>query len=154
MRVLGVDPGGRHTGIALSDRVSGEDSGMVITRDAGETIDAYAARAAKTITGLLATVDLCAVEGWRHPNPHLGIANMTGLLDAVFVAGYFTAEAASSTVVVLVPPGGHGSSPLAAYPHRLVGPGETTGTGKLRHARSAHDIARAGLVIYRQQGAA
>lgn len=35
-----------------------------------------------------------------------------------------------------------GSSPLYAYPKDLVGPRETTGTGgRLRHARSAWDVA-------------
>lgn len=83
---------------------------------------------------------LVAIEDIVHPSPHLGLANMEGLLHTAQVLG---ALRSTFPAAVLVRPGGHGSAPLASYPPELVGDREPKGTGKLRHARSAWDVAGA-----------
>ena len=82
---------------------------------------------------------IVAVEDLVEPNPHLGLSNVKGLMDTAQVLGALRAH----FDVVLVAPGGNGSAPLQTYPAELVGDNEPKGTGKLRHARSAWDVAGA-----------
>lgn len=136
--VIGVDPGGQHTGIVVVEdgRLTAKS---LIGRDANETIEDYARYVARHVAGQ-ADGRLVAVEGVRRPSPHLGMIDVTGLLDAAVVLG---AVVASCDPVMVVPPAGHGSGPLMAYPAELVGPNEPAGTGRLKHCRSAWDVAHA-----------
>jgi len=79
-----------------------------------------------------------AVEGVVNPSPHLGLSNPGGIIAAGMVLG---AVLVGHPDAVLVRPGRHGSQALNSYPSELIGPRETTGAGKLRHARSAWDVA-------------
>ena len=80
-----------------------------------------------------------AVEDVVAPNPHMGLTNVSALIETARLVGYLQAV----YPVVLVPPGGHGKAPLQTYPAALVGPRETAGTGRRRHLRSAWDVAGA-----------
>lgn len=162
MIVLAADPGGRWTGLCVR---SGRDvlAHEVLTRDAdedgprgigvgpvyiGQVVDRYAELAAQY------GVELRALEGLRKPNPHNrrrdgnSLIDVTGVLGAAAVYGGILRAYPDATVI---PPDSHGSKVLGAYPLELVGPRERTGanwklrtgTGTLRHARSAYDIAGA-----------
>lgn len=142
--VLGVDPGGKTTGMAqrcgprlawwaLVERRDGESDACYLTRVAGAVHQRH-----------LESPVVVAVEGLNHPSPHLGLANVSGLLATAEVLGALKMAAVMhGWRLVEVPPGGHGSAPLAGYPRELVRARERTGTGRLRHARSAWDIAGA-----------
>lgn len=90
-------------------------------------------------------VDVWAVEGLNHPHPRMKLVNVRGLLDTARVIGWLDVWLAPSRTVLEVPPGRHGSGPLAAYPAELVGPRERSGSGKMRHVRSAFDVAHAAV---------
>ena len=90
---------------------------------------------------------LIAVEELVHPTPHMGLANVRGLLDTAQILG---AVVAVGMLVVRVRPAKFGTAPLASYPAALVGEREVSGKGRLRHARAAWDIAGAGLKDHRR----
>lgn len=142
MMLLGVDPGGRETGIVLRDGRA-LHRWMLITRE-GE-LDAYCKEVADAVGELVAWSSdppTIAVEDLVEPSPHMGTVSLKGLLHTAQVLGGL----ATLFDVVRVPPGGHGSGPLKAYPAALVGDREKVGAGRLRHCRSAWDIA--GYALY------
>mgnify|MGYP007071578864 CR=1 FL=1 len=147
--IVGVDPGGATTGIVKRDGTK-LLAATLVTNDGD--FDAYLADVEAALEPLTVVGHL-AVEDLTHPNPHLGLANVTGLLGTAQVLGLVRhlaagwVEAGDLEGWVLVPPAGHGSAPLRSYPAPLVGERETKGTGRLRHARSAWDIAGAGAVM-------
>ena len=168
--IVGVDPGGRVTGIVARhrDRLIAHDviarDGRVNARtiaDAGYAWrvlsgveDAYhqASKLARQIAFNPVGLRLCvAVEGLTPPTPHRGMTNPAGTLAAAVVLGAVLGRWPGA---VVVPPGGHGAGPLAAYPAELAGPGEKAGTGVLRHARSAWDVAGAAVTLLRVAEAA
>lgn len=141
--IVGIDPGGAHTGIvARSGAVllaacvlsrTGCDESLYIT-------DVLAA-----ITGYVEQFDAgIAIEGIVHPNPHVRIVNVAGLLDTAAVYGAVLGRWPAATIV---DPGGNGSAPLSCYPWELRGAGERRGTGWRRHLRSAWDVAGAVKVL-------
>lgn len=145
--VLGIDPGGKTTGMVLRHGRAVLAALLVTNSDAPVLSDEYLAEVlggARDLReqGWLAGLPLVAVEDVVHPNPHLGLANLDGLLQTAQVIGALRCAFS----VVLVRPGGHGSAPLSTYPPELVGPHEPKGTGKLRHARSAWDVAGAARI--------
>lgn len=154
MIVLGVDPGGASTGFVLRDgrTLLAHD---VLDRDtAPRTLWVEACVEAANNMALEATVDLVAIEDLNDPSPHMGMTSVRGLIDTAVVIGALVCWAQDPVTgvdVTLVPPGRHGRAAegygraglLAAYPHELVGPQETSGTGRLRHARAAWDCAGA-----------
>jgi hypothetical protein len=161
--VVGVDPGGRFTGIIA--RYGPDLLAHWLTR---RTVDG--GRHTYTLAGYIALVldDLAeakrralthagpgyvvAVEDLQEPNPHMGLTNIRGALDTAAVLG---AVLAHFPEAILVPPGRHGTAMLRLYPSTLVGPRERTGHGKapLQHCRAAWDIAGAGAVLaLMQQG--
>lgn len=165
--VIGIDPGARAdssgTGIVVLDghqllhhtvvRADGphrHDRVAVVERHVVDVIEALAE--AGHVAGdrpLVAVENVNApggfAKGRRAPiDPH-------HLLVTAAVAGVACTWAlVCGHVLQLVPPGEHGQAPLQTYPPQLVGPRETTGTtGRLRHARSAFDIALAGRRLHR-----
>lgn len=140
MKVLGVDPGGRWTGLVVVER------GRAVARATvergsrvgdGSTDHDYLddvvveLDAAHTRYG----VELVAVEDVRRPVPQAGHrpTNPAGIIAAAVVLGRVIGWADErGRPVAIVPPGGHGSSPRAAYPPELR-----------RHERSAYDVALA-----------
>jgi hypothetical protein len=137
--VLGVDPGGRSTGIVARE---GQDvlGHTVVTRGPTETWRTYTVRVMNAIQGLLvANPDLwLAVEGLVRPTGQMGMMDPATLYRTARILGAIEWQWPE---VVVVRPGGHGAAPLQAYPPELVGPREKKGGGVLRHARSAYDIA-------------
>lgn len=153
MRVLGVDPGGISVGLVVRD---GDEvvAWSLIHRRAEQGLDLWC----KQVLGMLDVTcgrpyppDLIAVEGLHEPTPHMGMTSLRGLLDTATVLGAVIAWAwpDPDLHVVVVPPSGHGSLPVEAYPDELVGSGEKRGKGRMRHVRAAHDIAHAGRVLAR-----
>ncbi|MDA8310697.1 MAG: hypothetical protein M0Z46_08790 [Actinomycetota bacterium] len=153
MRILGIDPGGRETGMVVVEldgsqrRAPRVARAVLIERGAGETEAAYVGEVVGALRELSDGCRLIAVEGLVVPTPHLRVIALSGLLGAAVVLGAVLATAPSATVV---PPGGNGSGPLRAYPGELVGPGERAGAGWRRHLRSAWDIALAAASVERK----
>lgn len=159
-RILAFDPGGRETGlcvrhgsqalsVAVVARVGRISNATLVDRDYLRRIDAAVDRC---VFGA-GCVDVVAIEGVNAPTPHMGVTNPSGVIAAAVVVGWLLAR---HTGAVLVAPGGHGAAPLAAYPPSLVGARETGvyGTGVLRHARAAYDVAAAAAWTLRVDGAA
>ena len=155
--VVGIDPGGRDTGIvAISPdgtvrTAAVTNPGELLPLPAGYIADVLAAIRDFTDNGQ--THAIIRVEDVKRPNWHVAkdakrgaATNPTGLLATAQVLGAIRGAYRNAE---LVPPGGNGSKPLGAYPEALVGPGERSkqgwelrvGTSKKRHLRSAWDIA-------------
>jgi hypothetical protein len=163
--VVGVDPGERETGVVTRDGHSAVAvavvTGAKVERSGPKSlvvdhgyIAAVLAEIGEQISGSISrhgTMPLLAVESLTAPlggklahvtiRPLLGASAVLGAVLGRFVHAFPHISA------VLVPPGGHGSLPLGAYPENLRGDREgsgsllAVGTGRLRHARSAFDIA-------------
>jgi len=149
--VLGVDPGATNTGLVLRKDDLVVDVATVV-RPKDETDVDYLKRVRTELLviarhnnqpGFLVGVEAVKapkafINGrmkFTDPGPAIGTALVAGLLVGLALQlGWH---------VVLVPPMRNGSSPLSSYPARLVGEREKSGGGKLRHARSAYDVAGA-----------
>lgn len=146
--VVGVDPGGRQTGVVA--RCGPQPLfACIVTRADPENVPtaAYVAEVTGAVADALDAIGgqaLVAVEGVVHPTGHVRMVNVTGLLGAAVVLG---GVLAAFPAAVVVPPGGHGAGPLGAYPDDLCGPRESKGTGRHRHVRSAYDVAAAGVLL-------
>lgn len=158
---VGVDPGGRDTGIVL--RHAGRAVGAyVVTRTGppGADLDDWAEGDWDAYLGeVLGTVDqlldvarrldggqpgAVAVEGLRNPGGRRhGKVDPVRPIDLAAAGVVLGAVKAAHPTATVVAPGGHGSGPLLAYPPELVGDREKAGSGRLRHARSAWDVAAA-----------
>jgi hypothetical protein len=144
--ILGIDPGGHWSGFVLRDR---DDiaRAVLVTNPFPLLHGDYLAEVLDTAAELAAEAQTVAVEGLTHPNPHLGLANVAGLLDTAQVIGALRCRFATLGIdPVFVDPAGHGSGPLRSYPPVLVGDRERKGTGKYRHLRSAFDVAGAAFL--------
>jgi hypothetical protein len=145
--LVGVDPGGRSTGVVarFGDQVVGT---ALVERSGTEKLPTavYLTRVVAAVRTFCREARAAgrtpqvAVEGLNPPIPHLGLASPTGVMGAAVVLG---AVLATWPGAVVVPPAKHGSAPLETYPPELVGPNESAGTGKRRHLRSAWDVAGA-----------
>lgn len=136
--VVGIDPGAADTGIVVR---SGDNplAAEIVSRVAGSDDSSYIA---EVLAAVAEVVDryhaVVAVEGVVHPNPHVRITNISGLLGTAAVYGAVLARWPSA---IVVPPKGNGKAPLSTYPEALRGPRERVGEGWRRHARSAWDVA-------------
>ena len=141
---VGVDPGGRTTGVVLVDQGGALLAHAQLTRKErvgdGSVSVAYVDR---VIGACRRLVDECAaagegaplvaVEDVRRPVPQAGSrpTNPAGIIAASWVAGAVIEWArAAGLVVDVVEPAGHGAQTAAAYPAALR-----------RHERSAWDVA-------------
>lgn len=159
--VLGVDPGAKDTGICV---IRGREVLACHTvHTEGELFPADRLYLRQVVLTLSRYFDRCdpneptlvAVESITKPNWHMGrggaAANPTALLATAEVLGAVLAHP-WPVPIVAVPPGKNGSQPLGAYPQELVSAAERraknwqlkVGGGKLRHQRSAFDVALAG----------
>jgi hypothetical protein len=148
--VLAIDPGARGTGVVVRQRDRLLAHHLVERRDPGAFPGADYLREVNAVIRQLCGYEpgLLAAEDLHAPNPHLGLTNVTGALGAAMALGAILDRWGD---VLLVPPGGHGSGPLLAYPADLRGPRERKGTGARRHLRSAWDIAGAAVLMHRMQ---
>lgn len=165
--VVGVDPGAKDTGICV---IRGRD--ILATHTVATTGDLFPADR-DYLQAVVHAVRSCftpgftdfgdfadeptlvAVESITKPNWHMGrggaAANPTALLATAEVLGAVLAHP-WPVPIVAVPPGKNGSQPLGTYPPELVSAAERraknwqlkVGGGKLRHQRSAFDVALAG----------
>lgn len=151
--VIGVDPGGKSTGIVVR-RGKNLLRAVLLQRDMPSVFE-WAEECCTAVEDLLAEVRraardddvVVAAEDLSTPSPHMGTISVRGLLDTAVVLG-----AIAGHVNVFVPPSRHGSHSLQAYPAELVGKHEKSGLGRLRHCRSAWDIAAAGEALLRSWG--
>jgi hypothetical protein len=148
--VIGVDPGGRETGVVL--RANRECARAVVVVRELDEFGPYLREVVELLAELGADhpVDvrpLLLVEGISHP----GGRNREGKVDPINVSGLVDAGKVLGAILyaypgaIEVPPGGHGKGPLLAYPPELVGARERAGAGRLRHARSAWDVSFAAV---------
>lgn len=154
--IVGVDPGGRQTGIVVRYGSSCLAADL-LTREGPEMFPKsdYLAEVVDAIGGLLLYASQAApdagwprvaVEGVVHPNGHVRMINAAGLLGTATVLG---AVLAHYPAALVVPPSSHGAGPRTAYPAALWPPSEKRGAGRCRHLRSAWDIAEAGAFLAR-----
>lgn len=157
LRILAVDPGGAHTGIAF---VSGDELLGHVTVELGHKFDPanpvdldYAASVVGSAELLLrhhGPTNVLALEAVTPPSPHLGTTNPAGAIAIGFLIGYLAAwgyerlELDPDAGVLVIDTEGHGKQRLEVYPPALR-PTRGQGKGKdlLRHARSAYDVALA-----------
>lgn len=150
MKVIGVDPGGSTTGLVVRKGRDCIDHQLV---ERGDDFGGYLREVLSAIDAFdwEFGCDLICVEGLNPPNPHLGMTNVGWLMDTAQVLG---AVRARWPDCVVVPPARHGKTPDLPQPHldaymadrypaNLIGSRERGGKygGKLRHARSAFDVA-------------
>lgn len=153
--VIGVDPGGRFTGVIarVGPRLL---YGATVTRD--DCVPSYLVEVRRTIEAAIDAVyraqrypvltPIVAVEDLNEPTPHKGLINVNGLIGTAQVLG---AVLCAHPTAIIVAPGGHGSAPLPAYPAALVGSREVAGTGKKKHMRSGWDIAGVAATLERTE---
>lgn len=156
--IVGVDPGARTTAIVAVDTKDQTVLGMLLIRNKGPLLPLptdYLRAIAADVNQLAKqhNADAVHVEGVNRPSWHMGgkskgaATDPTGLLGAAQVLGAVVAT--TDLPVHVIPPGRNGSRPMGAYPAPLVSDGERrkqgwqtrVGTGQLRHARSAFDVA-------------
>ncbi|MFC7450525.1 crossover junction endodeoxyribonuclease RuvC [Rhodococcus daqingensis] len=160
--VIGVDPGARDTGLCV---IAGRD---VVTHDTVNNPhdlfpahENYLHHVVLRLNELVLEHDcrLIAVESIRRPNWHMkgrAAADPSALLATAEVLGAVLSHRWLRSPIVQVPPGRNGSNVLGAYPTELVSASERraagwqlkVGGGKLRHARSAYDVAVSGAHLH------
>ncbi len=146
-RVVGIDPGAKETGIVL---VEGRSvlAGCTVKRKTGTTIPT-----ADYLHEVLEAVGeyvekgkdpIVGVESLVAPNPHMGYTAVMPLLGAAVVLG---AVLTTYPDAVLVRPAKNGSRPIESYPKELRPTrGKGAGKDRLRHTRSAFDVACAARI--------
>lgn len=155
--VVGIDPGCRETGL-VARQGRHLVGAWLIARDDGSALPtaSYCAEVLDGVQVAIARVSrygsdvwapFLAVEGLvvprgRNPQGEAMVMDVTGLLGTAVVLG---AILAVHPDIRVIQPGSHGSLPRGAYPAALFGPREQKGHGKLRHCRSAWDIAEAAI---------
>ena len=168
--VVGVDPGGRECGIIVRIR-SGPVFVAVISRPAADRDPVPGAGYLNDVIDTLAQAVAVAethadpregpwvgCEEVKPPGGYARGGQRRRPIDPAALIGMSMVYGAVLAVfprVIVVPVGGNGSLPLRAYPRELVGgppnercpPAEPKGTGLLRHARSAWDVAGAVPVL-------
>lgn len=154
--VLGIDPGGRDTAYVVLDNGTLITSGTFT--NPGELHPLPRVHVQTVARGLVLvahehSVDIVAVEGLNRPNWHMkgSALNPSSLFPTSEIIGALKAvDWPNDAKFVLIDPDKNGSSFLGAYPEQLVSKTERSkpgwqmriGTGKLRHQRSAYDVAR------------
>ncbi|MCA1841749.1 MAG: hypothetical protein LC792_00905 [Actinobacteria bacterium] len=144
--IIGVDPGAAETGVVVR---RGDDlvSAVVIDRRPGQPLAVYLASVLRVLRVVAVEGATIAVEDVTPPNPHMGMIAVGGLIGTAAVLG---AVLGAHPGAVVVPAGGNGSGPLCAYPPSLRPTrGKGAGYDRLRHARSAWDIAGGAAVMLR-----
>ena len=151
--VLGIDPGGAATGMVLRERDTVHAHAVIERRKLTEL--AYLRAVADAIAPLAGQIDHVAVEGLVAPSTHIGgkkqLIKPEHVMNVSVAYGYVLSLLVHVLDLepIIVRPDGHGSRHEALsldvrrlYPAELIGPREgPAGTGILRHARSAWDIA-------------
>ena len=162
--VVGVDPGAAHTGFVIR-RADDLLTSHICDRVAHETVEEYAKVVARLVVsdmflfrgdGLVAVgvERVTAPNVWHEgkkrlldPSHAIGTAIVAGTVAGI-VAGTAIGVFGAPATVIWVPPGHNGQGPLDAYPPELRPTrGKGAGGDRLRHARSAWDIAGQALLL-------
>ncbi|MDV6267049.1 hypothetical protein [Rhodococcus globerulus] len=152
---LGIDPGARSTGLCVLS--GGEILAHQTVTSEGDIFPAqrrYVLAVLEAGAVLLQIHDVThvAVETITRPSWHMkgrAAADPTALLATAEVLGAVLGVDWPVNVTQ-IRPNKNGSRPLGAYPDELISPAERRkkgwehriGSGQLRHARSAYDVAR------------
>lgn len=172
MRVLGVDPGARWTGIVLVSAFGGRVEKLLywetIERSAGGVVLPLPAEYTNQVLAVLNAIesepqlgfDLVGIEGVNRPSWHMGgraAANPEAIMGTAWLGGIV--QGAYPEESRIVTPGGNGAGALSSYPEQLVSSSERRranwkGTiggpkAKLRHVRSAYDVARVAAQMWK-----
>ena len=171
--ILGVDPGARTVGAVLRRGADLIAHTAVVRRDPLGPIEDWF----DTVIDALGQLcdrptdewpKLLAVEGVNAPSPHMGMTNVAPTLETALVAGVVVGFGMVDDLPARVIPPDRFGSPvegltgqvarqtlLQRYPADLVGPRETTGSGKgpLQHVRAAWDCAGAAALRLRMEAA-
>lgn len=172
-RIVGIDPGGRETGVVVRSR-TGVHFVEVVLRNGpedvppdgdyiNEVVDVVVQAVAIAEQGGDGMTVWIGVERVQAPTGYARGArsgertpiNPAALIGTSMVLGGILAVYPHA---LLVDVGGNGSAPLRSYPRELIGGAhndrwkhpEPKGTGVLRHARSAWDVAGAVPPLMRQ----
>lgn len=154
LAVVGIDPGGRESAVVVRRGPLLVASQVLKRAGAGKLPDSRYLGQVVDVAGDYVAANLengqrpvVAVEGVEEPswymNGKVSPANMGGLMATCMVLGAIMAVFPDA---VVVRPRRHGQAAISAYPEELR-PVRGSGKGKdrLRHARSAWDIAQHGL---------
>jgi hypothetical protein len=148
--VIGVDPGHRETGIVVCFGAELVEHAVIVRKGEGMPDQEYLDRVIAAMTEMrrrsLASgqpAPLVGLEGVQAPNPHAGMTNPTGIIGTAVVFGWVWRAFPDA---IIVRPQSAGKGPIGAYPDELHPTrGDGRGRDKLRHCRSAYDIALATL---------
>ena len=160
MKVLGIDPGAKYTGVSLRD-LAEETILISSTYVKPETLDIY--EWARTLPALINEdilqhhqVEIIGVEGISAPkgyqNGRRSPLNPKHIISTAILVGAFLLEYRTA---VVVPPGKNGST--GVYPDVLNGrrpktlPGSSAGATTRNHEKSAYDVAGEAFFITQQQ---
>lgn len=157
--VIGIDPGGRWTGLVVRQGSRLVDFDVLESTHAPRELPtmayvydviAWVANRSAEVLAALGVPAQIAAEGMKVPEFRRGAptgernrVRPEAVMGLVMV---YTGVRVAFPDSVEVAPGGHGEGPLSAYPAELVGR-ERKGTGILRHARSAWDVAGAARLV-------
>ena len=162
MRIAAIDPGTVETGIAVVEFGGGHrllHSCTVARADRTTPLLPYLETIHDTIRGHIEhdAVDMVAIEWIVEPTLRMERAAFKPgpILETAIVAGYCLSF---HHTVITVAPDGNGAGPLASYPRQLVSDRErqhpnwrirlgSDSHGRLRHERSAFDVARRGYQL-------
>jgi len=144
--IIGIDPGSSHAAVVA---ITGPTvfAATTLTRGDRQSMFEFGLEVVEKVQELLEMRGgrLLRIEDVNRPNPHLGMTNPQYVMDTSRMIGQLWGEFYGAIEIEMVAPGGHGRRmPLReAYPPELIGPRETTGSGKSRyqHARAAYDVA-------------
>jgi len=149
---IGVDPGAARTGL-VAMRVEQYVGHALVKRDAEQAVWPYIDHVVIVCAALIADTSsdedvnyTLAIEDVVAPRYYGGakdgrprVTDPAPLLDTAKLIGALMMAWRKNAV--LIAPGNHGGNPLGAYPKQLRSPREKRGAGKLRHCRSAWDVA-------------
>jgi hypothetical protein len=152
LTVIGVDPGARETGLVLGQWAAGRltltDHRVVRRVDARPVLDVPTAYLAELVAKLRSWTTggpgLVAIEGVTVPHPHgrRGLISPAAPMATAVVFGAVLGQAWPWPVTVIAP-AQHGKLPAGCYPPGIRGRPGGKGADRLRHCRSAWDVARA-----------
>ena len=155
--VVGIDPGGRYTGIVARYTSTviewrsidlGADWASIPNHHGANQIQAALLDLTHNLTGPI----LIGIEDVNPPTPHMGIVSLAGLVKTAWYAGaLYKLAAALDLDAVMVPPGGNGANPPHTYPAALRKrrPDWTLGNKKAAHLYSAWDVSHTAPTVHR-----
>lgn len=142
MRIVGIDPGATETGLVA---IEGRDllKGCVVIREKDQELKPYILEVIACLEdGYIDDETMAGVEGVDAPLPYIdGELRLNNPMPIIETGAVFGAVIGRWPEALVIPPGKNGKGPRRNYPAALWGAREEKGTGRLRHCRSAWDVA-------------